>query len=237
MAATDAEAHHYLGFRPIVGQSLWYVATLQDQWVVLLGRPSSAVRATLLDRLDALASTALPASDCQQCAFSAPAGMAPPELGLPDFSPQRETAQPGLGTLRWASHPARRNLRGCSALSGDLLSRRRLASPRHDAGLRQAGPGLWGPWSAQAGVGSSAASSSPAAFDGFFFASLELPQKGDDADNRCELPASGRRRRIGGFVANAGGPAQAGHRAQPSNRRADQDSSQDGREVPVGEAV
>jgi hypothetical protein len=31
------EAHRYLGFRPIVGQSLWYVASCGEQWMALLG--------------------------------------------------------------------------------------------------------------------------------------------------------------------------------------------------------
>ncbi len=37
-------AHHYLGFRPIVGQSLWYVATFQNQWVALLGWGGAALK-------------------------------------------------------------------------------------------------------------------------------------------------------------------------------------------------
>jgi hypothetical protein len=36
-------AHHYLGFRPIVGQSLWYVATCEEQWVALLGWGAAAL--------------------------------------------------------------------------------------------------------------------------------------------------------------------------------------------------
>jgi hypothetical protein len=38
------DAHHYLGFRPIVGQSLCYVATLEDQWVALLGWGAAALK-------------------------------------------------------------------------------------------------------------------------------------------------------------------------------------------------
>jgi hypothetical protein len=38
------DAHHYLGFRPIVGQSLWYVATFQNQWVALLGWGAAALK-------------------------------------------------------------------------------------------------------------------------------------------------------------------------------------------------
>jgi hypothetical protein len=37
-------AHHYLGFRPIVGQSLWYVATCEEQWVALLGWGAAALK-------------------------------------------------------------------------------------------------------------------------------------------------------------------------------------------------
>ncbi|MGA2476936.1 MAG: ISAs1 family transposase [Terriglobia bacterium] len=37
-------AHHYLGFRPIVGQSLWYVATWAEQWVALLGWGAAALK-------------------------------------------------------------------------------------------------------------------------------------------------------------------------------------------------
>ncbi|HEV2729907.1 MAG TPA: ISAs1 family transposase [Terriglobales bacterium] len=38
------QAHHYLGFQRIVGQSLWYVATLADQWVALLGWGAAALK-------------------------------------------------------------------------------------------------------------------------------------------------------------------------------------------------
>jgi hypothetical protein len=38
------DAHHYLGFRPIVGQSLWYVATCEEQWVALLGWGAAALK-------------------------------------------------------------------------------------------------------------------------------------------------------------------------------------------------
>ena len=38
------EAHHYLGFRPIVGQSLWYLASLEDEWVALLGWGAAALK-------------------------------------------------------------------------------------------------------------------------------------------------------------------------------------------------
>jgi Druantia protein DruA/DDE_Tnp_1-associated/Transposase DDE domain len=38
------QAHHYLGFQRIVGQSLWYVATVGDQWVALLGWGAAALK-------------------------------------------------------------------------------------------------------------------------------------------------------------------------------------------------
>ncbi|MGH8337205.1 MAG: ISAs1 family transposase [Gammaproteobacteria bacterium] len=38
------QAHHYLGFRPIVGQSLCYVATVDDHWVALLGWGAAALK-------------------------------------------------------------------------------------------------------------------------------------------------------------------------------------------------
>jgi hypothetical protein len=28
--------HHYLGFRPMAGESLWYAATAEERWVALL---------------------------------------------------------------------------------------------------------------------------------------------------------------------------------------------------------
>jgi uncharacterized protein DUF4338/DDE family transposase len=36
--------HHYLGLRSIVGQSLWYVALFQEQWVALLGWGAAALK-------------------------------------------------------------------------------------------------------------------------------------------------------------------------------------------------
>ena len=42
-------AHHYLGFRPIGGQSLWYAATREDQWVALLGWGAATLKCALRD--------------------------------------------------------------------------------------------------------------------------------------------------------------------------------------------
>ncbi len=38
------DAHHYLGFRPMVGESLWYVATAQERWVALLAWAAAALK-------------------------------------------------------------------------------------------------------------------------------------------------------------------------------------------------
>jgi len=43
------QAHHYLGFRPIVGQSLWYVATVAEQWVALVGWGAAALKCRARD--------------------------------------------------------------------------------------------------------------------------------------------------------------------------------------------
>ena len=37
-------AHHYLGFRPMVGESLWYVATVEEHWVALLAWAAAALK-------------------------------------------------------------------------------------------------------------------------------------------------------------------------------------------------
>ncbi len=44
------DEHHYLGYEPIVGESLCYVATDDDQWVALLGWGSAALKCTVRDR-------------------------------------------------------------------------------------------------------------------------------------------------------------------------------------------
>ncbi len=43
------QAHHYLGFQRIVGQSLWYVATPDEQWVALLGWGAAALKCSARD--------------------------------------------------------------------------------------------------------------------------------------------------------------------------------------------
>lgn len=41
--------HHYLGFKRIVGEALYYVATLQEEWVALLGWGSAALKCAARD--------------------------------------------------------------------------------------------------------------------------------------------------------------------------------------------
>ena len=36
--------HHYLGFIPKIGETLWYIATIEDEWVSLLGFSASALK-------------------------------------------------------------------------------------------------------------------------------------------------------------------------------------------------
>src|SRR6266576_3610725 len=37
-------AHHYLGYLPKIGETLWYVATWREQWLALLSFSGSAVK-------------------------------------------------------------------------------------------------------------------------------------------------------------------------------------------------
>ena len=46
--------HHYLGYLPKIGQTLWYVATYEDQWIALLTFSAAAWKcagARSVDRL------------------------------------------------------------------------------------------------------------------------------------------------------------------------------------------
>jgi len=38
------QAHHYLGFLPKIGETIWYIGTLHDEWVALLGFSSPALK-------------------------------------------------------------------------------------------------------------------------------------------------------------------------------------------------
>jgi hypothetical protein len=42
--------HHYLGFEHIVGESLWYIASVGDEWAALLGWGSAALKCGVRDR-------------------------------------------------------------------------------------------------------------------------------------------------------------------------------------------
>lgn len=43
-------SHHYLGYLPKIGHTLWYVATYQDQWVALLSFSAAAWKCAVRDR-------------------------------------------------------------------------------------------------------------------------------------------------------------------------------------------
>ena len=44
------ESHHYLGSLPKIGETLWYVASLRDEWVALLSFSASAWKCGARDR-------------------------------------------------------------------------------------------------------------------------------------------------------------------------------------------
>jgi hypothetical protein len=44
------QQHHYLGFLPKIGETLWYVAVWRDEWVALLGFSASALKCAARDR-------------------------------------------------------------------------------------------------------------------------------------------------------------------------------------------
>jgi hypothetical protein len=44
------QEHHYLGFLPKIGETLWYVADWRDQWVALLSFSASALKCAARDR-------------------------------------------------------------------------------------------------------------------------------------------------------------------------------------------
>src|SRR5216683_2708331 len=41
--------HHYLGWLPKIGETLWYVATWREQWVALLSFSASALKCAARD--------------------------------------------------------------------------------------------------------------------------------------------------------------------------------------------
>ena len=42
--------HHYLGALPKIGETLWYVATWQDQWVAQISMSGAALKCGVRDR-------------------------------------------------------------------------------------------------------------------------------------------------------------------------------------------
>ena len=44
------QEHHYLGFLPKIGETLWYIAAWRDHWVALLSFSASALKCTARDR-------------------------------------------------------------------------------------------------------------------------------------------------------------------------------------------
>jgi hypothetical protein len=42
--------HHYLGWLPKIGETLWYVATWREQWVALLSFSASALKCAARDQ-------------------------------------------------------------------------------------------------------------------------------------------------------------------------------------------
>jgi len=44
------QAHHYLGSLPKIGETIWYVATLHDEWVALLSFSSAALKCSVRDQ-------------------------------------------------------------------------------------------------------------------------------------------------------------------------------------------
>ena len=43
------EEHHYLGFLPKIGESLWYIAAVDSQWVALLSFSAAAWKCSARD--------------------------------------------------------------------------------------------------------------------------------------------------------------------------------------------
>ena len=44
------QSHHYLGALPKIGNTLWYIATWDDQWVALLSFSAAALKCGVRDR-------------------------------------------------------------------------------------------------------------------------------------------------------------------------------------------
>ncbi len=44
------QAHHYLGALPKIGETIWYIATLREEWVSLLSFSSPALKCAVRDQ-------------------------------------------------------------------------------------------------------------------------------------------------------------------------------------------
>jgi hypothetical protein len=44
------QAHHYLGALPKIGNTLWYIATVEDQWLALLSFSAPALKCSARDQ-------------------------------------------------------------------------------------------------------------------------------------------------------------------------------------------
>jgi hypothetical protein len=44
------QSHHYLGALPKIGNTIWYVATWNDEWVALLSFSAAALKCGVRDR-------------------------------------------------------------------------------------------------------------------------------------------------------------------------------------------
>jgi len=43
------QKHHYLGFVPKIGETMWYIASIDNEWVSLLGFSASALKCKARD--------------------------------------------------------------------------------------------------------------------------------------------------------------------------------------------
>ncbi|MBL3533834.1 MAG: DUF4338 domain-containing protein, partial [gamma proteobacterium endosymbiont of Lamellibrachia anaximandri] len=44
------QAHHYLGALPKIGNTIWYIATVEDQWLALLSFSAPALKCSARDQ-------------------------------------------------------------------------------------------------------------------------------------------------------------------------------------------
>src|SRR6516164_5973089 len=174
--------HHYLGLRLIVGQSLCYVALFQEQWVALRGWGAAALKCAPRDarigwspalrfrRLHLLA------NDVRFLVL--------PEGHHPHVASRILALNGKRLSQDWERYYGHPILLGetfvdAARFRGTCYLAAGWGTARPDPGLRQAGPGLCGPWPTQAGAGASAVCRGPAGFDGFFSTSLSFLTQGE----------------------------------------------------------